>query len=82
MITQIKTISDSHLTAHNKKHICHLINSNIDFGKIGRTIYSINPTGKGDDILQVVISQNDRGLISCGGSPLRMSSHKHEIQVR
>lgn len=79
MISAIKTI-DGHLTQTRKEHIKHLLNNGYNSGKIGRFNYSINETDK-DHILQVVISTMDRGLIPCGGSPLRMSHYKYLIEV-
>ena len=75
--TDMKVIK-GHLTQTEKKHIAVLINRGLTEGKINRKIYHLSKT---DDIYTVKISEMDRGLVSCGGSKLRLSTYTHQFRI-
>lgn len=67
-----------HLTPTNKKAISAILNAGLRSGKVGMINYHITET---DGIYTVKVSKNDRGMIPCGGSPLRLSTHTSTFKL-
>lgn len=74
----MKTISNTHLTATNKKAIAHLIANNIESGKIGRISYFITKSGGNQYIVNVVLVDRGMGWI---GEEKRVSSYTHTVEL-
>lgn len=62
-----------HLTSTEKKHIKHILSLGLCGGAINKKQYSIS---KNLDVYTVIVTEKDKGLITCGGSELRMSNYK------
>lgn len=75
----MKTLT-GHLTSRDKKAIKAIIIQGLMAGKVGRKTYIINNHDLSTGIYSVKILVKDRGLISCGGSELRISTYTHTFK--